>query len=1028
MSKNRSPRTVGLKTVPAIACFLVGIASPVLAQDPTASDTVAGNQQVAEIIRTFKGRGVQSDGSSPTPIAESISAFKTRDGLEIELVASEPEISQPLFVSWDSRGRMWVVQYRQYQFPAGLKVVRYDQHLRAVFDKTPLPPPHGDAGEDIISVLTDTDGDGRYDTQKDVISGLNIATSVQVGRGGIWVLNPPYLLFYPDEDQDDVPDGPPEVHLSGFGLQDTHSVANSLLWGPDGWLYGANGSTTTCRISSEVTKNVDFQGQCIWRYHPTSKVFEIYAEGGGNTFSLEIDSKGRVFAGHNGGNTRGWYFPQGSYSQKNWGKHGPLTNPYAFGHFKSMKMEGDTRRFPQAFLIYEGGLMHDFMGGDIIAPNSLHNVVWHDEFLANGSTFKTIANPNLVETTDRWFRPVHCGVGPDGCVYITDWSDTRLSHVSPIDDWHKESGRIYRVQPSNVSPKQEFADLRSESTARLIDRLSDSNKWVRKRAALELGWRNDETATARLTELVDEGSLDALWAIHAMDQLTTPLAIRWLSHSNPDIRRTTIRLLGDRREGVPEMAQAANVEEDVHVRSQLASTAKRVNDEYAFPIIEALISHDGDAADAHLPLLIWWAVEAHADNWRGIRSFAADRATWRHPLFADHIAGRLMQRYAMQGDADHLKQCAELFNLAPDNASKQTLMAGLNRAFEGLTIPELPDELSIAIRQFQRSIGDSDLVLRLRQGDRESIQQAERVLTDSRQPISLRSAIIKTIGQAPQPELKDPLLRLASGQGTNEASLQRLAIQSIRSFDDPKIAGVLLGRFDSSIAATGGVRDAACRTLASRSSWAKAFLRELEQWRILPDDVPQDVVQQLQSYDDPVMKELLAKVFGKTTVKTSEQSRLLINQLRKRLVGESGSVSGNFDKGEKLFVDNCGKCHQLFGEGQAVGPKLDGYERDNLDFWLIAIVAPNAEIREGYQSYAAVTHDGRVLTGMMSDQSTKTITLRDAANRLTIVKREDLEVLRAIPTSLMPQDTVSALTDQQLRDLFVYLMRSDTNQ
>ncbi|MEZ6136946.1 MAG: hypothetical protein R3C53_18785 [Pirellulaceae bacterium] len=134
--------------------------------------------------------------------------------------------------------------------PAGLKILKYDQHLRAVFDKVPEPPPYGVSGKDVITVFEDTDGDGMFDTSQDVISGLNIATSVQVGHGGIWVLNPPYLLFYPDVDQDDVPDAEPEVHLSGFGLQDTHSVANSLLWGPDGWLYGANGSTTTGTVSS----------------------------------------------------------------------------------------------------------------------------------------------------------------------------------------------------------------------------------------------------------------------------------------------------------------------------------------------------------------------------------------------------------------------------------------------------------------------------------------------------------------------------------------------------------------------------------------------------------------------------------------------------------------------------------------------------------------------------------------------------------------------------------------------------------
>ncbi|MEM9645181.1 MAG: dehydrogenase, partial [Planctomycetota bacterium] len=310
---------------------------------------VAGNETVESVFRSYQARGVQRDESPPTPPSRALDAFRLRDGLSIDLVAHEPEVSQPLFLTWDSRGRMWCVQYRQYQYPADLKVVRFDQYLRAVFDKVPEPPPAGVRGLDTITVHEDTDGDGRYDHSKEVITGLNIASSMQIGPKGIWVLNPPYLLHYPDENEDDIPDAAPEVHLSGFGLQDTHSVANSLTWGPDGWLYGANGSTTAGVVSSAATKGVRFEGQCIWRYQPSTRVFEIFAEGGGNTFSLEIDSKGRVFSGTNEGKKRGYYYPQGSYAQKNWGKHGPLTNPHAFGFFRGMKHDGDPRRFAQAF-------------------------------------------------------------------------------------------------------------------------------------------------------------------------------------------------------------------------------------------------------------------------------------------------------------------------------------------------------------------------------------------------------------------------------------------------------------------------------------------------------------------------------------------------------------------------------------------------------------------------------------------------------------------------------------------------------
>ena len=208
----------------------------------------------------------------------------------------------------------------------------------------PDAPPTGARGADKITFFEDTDGDGKFEKSTDAITGLNIATSVILGRGKIWVLNPPYLLVYPDPDDDGIPNGDPEIHLKGFGLEDTHAVANSLTWGSDGWLYGAQGSTTTANITSQVSKNVRFEGQAIWRYHPDTGIFEIFSEGGGNTFDVEIDSKGRILSGDNG-NDRGQYYKQGAYFVKNWGKHGPHTNPYTFGYLPNMELEGDRRRF-----------------------------------------------------------------------------------------------------------------------------------------------------------------------------------------------------------------------------------------------------------------------------------------------------------------------------------------------------------------------------------------------------------------------------------------------------------------------------------------------------------------------------------------------------------------------------------------------------------------------------------------------------------------------------------------------------------
>ena len=981
--------------------------------------SLAGNEQVAEIMRTFPGRGVQADDSEPTPPHQAVREFRLRDGVQIELMAGEPEVTQPLFVSWDFAGRMWVVQYRQYQYPAGLKVIRYDQHLRAVFDRVPEPPPHGVPGADVITVWEDTTGDGLYDTHRDVIEGLNIATAVEVGRDGIWVLNPPYLLFYPDADGDGRPDGEPEVHLSGFGLQDTHSVANSLKLAPDGWLYGANGSTTTGSISSRVTKGVAFQGQCIWRYHPDTQVFEIYAEGGGNTFSLEIDARGRVFAGTNGGNTRGWYFPQGSYSRKSWGKHGPLTNPYAFGFFEPMRFEGDGRRFPQAFCIYEGGLFADDFEGTIIAPNSLHNLVWHSDRLRDGSTYRTVDRPNLLESADRWFRPVFSAVGPDGGIYLADWYDSRLSHVSPIDDWHKTSGRIYRISPESSAPAYRLGNLREKSSADLISLFDHPNRWVRQRACLELGWRGDRSVTPLLVDrIASSASLESLWALHLIGDLTSERAVAWMGHADPHIRRWVVRLLGDRHEGHPEMAALASREPDVQVRTQLASTAKRIETRHALPIIRGLLAHDEDLRDPHQPLLLWWALEGHADHWDQVERFCADPSVWQSTLMREVLASRLMQRYAAEGTPEDLRRCARLLELAPDEAAVQTLVTGLRRAFEGRTLPPLPDSLGEALDHHRKAQGMDGITLGLRQRSEGVIGEAIGVLSDESADLGARVEIARTLGEARYDQAIRPLVSLAIGRGTREAALQRVAIQSLRSYDDPSIPRAIIGAFGSEISNEHGLRATACRTLASRGEWAMALLAELQQWRLKREDVPADVIQQLRSYDDAEIAAATESVFGPPVGASSEEKQAAMVRLKDALAEAGGSA----DRGRALYAQRCGKCHQLFGEGAKVGPALDGYERGNLHFWMVGILEPSLEIREGFQSYVALTDDGRVINGMIADQDPRTVTLRNADNQLTVLSREEIDQLKPLPTSLMPEDTLQGLSDDQLRDLFAYLM------
>ncbi len=988
----------------------------------------AGNPQVEEIMRTRPGRGAMADGSAPTQAEEAVKQFRVREGFEIELVASEPVIGQPLYINFDRRGRMWVVQYLQYQFPAGLKVVRYDNHLRAQFDKVPEPPPNHFPGADKITVFEDTDGDGIYDAHKDVITGLSITSSVAIGGGGIWVLQPPYLLFYPDLDGDDVPDGDPEVHLRGFGLEDTHSVANSLDFGPDGWLYAANGSTTTGNVSSAVTKNVRWEGQNIWRYHPKTQVFEIYAEGGGNTFSMDIDSVGRVFSGTNNGKTRGMYYPQGSYGKKGWGKHGPLTNPYAFGFFQHMGHQGDDRRFAQAFTIYEGGLFPEEFDGKIIAPNALHNVVWVSDRIRDTSTYRTVDEENLVTSDDRWFRPVCAKVGPDGAVYIADWYDSRLSHVSPVDDWHKESGRIYRVKPEGaaLSAPPNVGAMTDEDLVTLFDH---SNEWVRRQAVLALGERADAKVLPKLEEIArgnhGQRSLESFWALNLCGGFTDKIAAEFLGHPDAHIRRWTVRLLGDRRYAGEVLggmlAQLAATESEVQVRSQLASTAKRLPAREGLPIVKALLARSEDVDDLHMPLLDWWVIEDKAESDRElVMKLFAEPGLWKLPMTRETVLSRIMRRYAMAGGRQNYETCARLLGMAPDDSAKKALMTGLVEAFQGMTIPDLPESLTKALDDYQGEIAGGGLALGVRRGDGTALKEALKVVkNDDSDPVE-RLALVKLFGEIDKPEVVEPLIDLLKLDG--QSALKRVAMQSLAHYDDDAIPKGILGRYGSSLPSEHNVRSTANRVLASREDWALALLTTVDEWRIKASDISPDVVQQMRLHGNAEIDALVQKHWPDLSGESAEAKIREIVRLRQLLASES-DAKVDAEKGEALFTARCAICHTLFGKGGKAGPDLTGYERGNVDFWLHATIDPSLEIREGFGNYIAVMKDGRTLTGMIEAQDPRTVTLRDVANQTTVLNREKMQKLEATPISLMPEGLLAGLTEAQLRDLFAYLMR-----
>jgi len=1008
-------------------------------------------------------QGLEDQGQGPAlaPI-ESQKLFNVDPSCEWTQLLTEPTIEQPLMATFDSRGRLWVVEYRQYPEPAGLKPLSRDNFWRIVYDAMPLPPGKGGLpGKDRISIHEDRDSDGTLETHSTFVDGLNIATAVLPTEKGAWVLNPPYLLFYHDKDGNSVADGSPDIHLEGFGLEDTHSVVNSLCMGPDGWLYAAQGSTVSgaVRKFQSTDEPIKTLGQAIWRYHPTTHQYEVFAEGGGNAFGVAMSDRGEIFSGHNGGDTRGFHYYQGGYYRKGFDKHGSLSNPNAFGYLNPMH-HPPLQRFTHTMLLTEGTAFADSFPGSMLAVDPLHGKLIQTELKSTGSTYETIDVRDVISSEDKWFRPVAIVDGPDGCAYVCDWYDFQVAHLyAHQGKMDREHGRVYRLSPqassrdSGSTPDQpstdrtvaagwdaKLANASSDaSLVYLLDRLECSIRWQRwmARRLIAAHPLKDSIKSVIVGKIsVGEYPLEYLWTAHVCGWLhdtigceradsTSQLGI--FNHPDASVRGWLIRLVCDDGQVTSEVNESlvvrARTEEDPSVLCQIASSAKRLPPGSALAIVRALLSRPLPENDPFFPMLLWWAVEKHSNRPDLVaETLLSDPSLWENAVARNVIFPNLIRRWCSSPSPSETAACTQLLRSIHKLTGAARVDAATNavtafeKAYQGKSLQGVSNEMIDALLQ----LGQPSITLRLRRGDKEAITDAAKELTNRSSPPSVRIQIAKIAGEFRDTTAIAPLLPVLLGVALDQDDnlmVREATIAALAIFDKSEVASSIIAGWRQ---LPDALRPTASALLASRESWSQTWIESCLGDLVEASSLSLEAIRAMRQHANQNVQEGLNRLYPETST--------IDFAVAQRRSGELTSLvlSGNGDpyRGKKHFKSLCGRCHKLFDDGGDIGPDLTGYQRDQLPTLVRNIIAPSLEVREGYRTIQLLTEDDRVLSGFIESQTKDQVVVKTIDGLSHTLDMTDVASMKGQLQSLMPEGLLDNLTDQEIIDLVSYLRSS----
>nr|WP_295924434.1 PVC-type heme-binding CxxCH protein [uncultured Dyadobacter sp.] len=979
----------------------------------------------------------KTDSSREVPPEQALATFQLAEGFQIEMIASEPLIADPVAMEIDEYGRMFVVEMHGY--------------------------PLDKSGSGKIKLLTDADGDGKMDDSKVFAEGLMLPTGVMRWKKGILVTDAPNVLYLEDTDGDGRADLK-DTLITGFALSNPQHNLNNPILGLDNWIYlGHEPAVSTQTFKSEFGDRGgdvyypgkkdsprlpdNARGRSV-RMRPDRSGLEILSA---NTqFGHSFDTWGHYMLVSNANHLihqviSSAYLNRNpsllvSNSTQSISDHGSAAEVFPITQNPQNQLLTDVGVFTSACgtTVYQGGLFPAAFDSIAFVAEPVSNIVHADLLHNKGATFtgsRVYQNKEFLASTDAWFRPVNMYTGPDGALYVVDYYRQIIEHPEWMaDDVVKsgalyngiDKGRLYRITPKGTKPYSLSKELKSAdlSNAQLLKRLGDPNIWWRRNAQRLLTDRNATSETASLEQMAISdknpvGRLHALWTLEGLGLLKPSVIITALQDRSAGVRENAVKLSEAFAldAGVKNALYALQDDAHAKVRFQLLCTLGSIDTPESAQAREKLLFRDME--DPWMQIAALSAVPSAKSN---LLNAVLNRFQKNKPAYnalverlsmmtgAGGTSGEIrsaVQKSLQPGSGPHSGwQAAVLQGLSQGLKNNKEAAAAL-KADQSLLVSAALNNSSIAVRQGSiRLLGITGLPATT--SIKTAIEKSAKTALDKKSTPETRIAAINFLA-LDNPKAHTGLLeRLISP--TEPTAVQLAALQTLAS-----IPGVIVSEFAVAQwpSLTPDVRNAAINTFMGNDARVTLLLDAVEKKIIDPSSIGWPRSVGLMAQGNAALKSRSRALLTKKDDGRQEVIKKYMPAL---------SMTGNADKGKQVFTNNCSACHQIGGKaGTPYGPDLGTIRNRRPESIMGDILNPNQSIADGYDIWSVEMKTGETIQGLIATETPSALTIRNYGGQETVIARQNIKSLKALGMSVMPAGLENQITPEDMADLLLFL-------